>query len=197
MDEDEGRQGRKLYVEIAELWPSGYMDNLGIKEAIYRSKERKRAMYNRQKARSEERVKRKNLALAMRVDESNLNAQARSAQERPAIDSLTPVNVLLDKQITGQPVSDSGNHCGSKHHEKIRGDSSLATEDGINNAKKKGRPDSERGDVYVHPVMLPQQDSKEKHKRHKHSDDDASMNKLPKSKFPSPSLRVVTNPADY
>ncbi|KAH7663709.1 ubinuclein protein [Dioscorea alata] len=186
MDEDKGRQSRKLYVEIADLWPSGYMDNLGIKEAIYRSKERKRAMYNRQKARFEERIKRKNLASAMRVDESNLNPQVRSGQERPAIDSSTPVNVLLDKQITSQSMSDSSNHCGSKHYEKMRGDSSLATEDGINNAKKKRRPDSERVDVYAHPVMLPQQDSNEKHRRHKHSDDDASMSKLPKSKFPSP-----------
>ncbi|THU65076.1 hypothetical protein C4D60_Mb01t33320 [Musa balbisiana] len=49
MDEDKGPQSRKLYVELAELWPSGYMDNVGIKDAIQRSKERKRAIYSQHK----------------------------------------------------------------------------------------------------------------------------------------------------
>ncbi|RRT54474.1 hypothetical protein GW17_00053320, partial [Ensete ventricosum] len=69
MDEDKGPQSRKLYVEVvfmlpdfyffiymfiptfqlAELWPSGSMDNVGIKDAIQRSKERKRAIYGQHK----------------------------------------------------------------------------------------------------------------------------------------------------
>lgn len=32
-------------MQLAELWPAGYMDNLGIKDAVYRAKERKRANY--------------------------------------------------------------------------------------------------------------------------------------------------------
>jgi hypothetical protein len=35
--------------QLAELWPQGYMDNVGIKDAIYRSKERKRLLYSQQK----------------------------------------------------------------------------------------------------------------------------------------------------
>jgi hypothetical protein len=35
--------------QLAELWPQGYMDNVGIKDAISRSKDRKRLLYNQQK----------------------------------------------------------------------------------------------------------------------------------------------------
>ncbi|CAK7354728.1 unnamed protein product [Dovyalis caffra] len=52
MDEDKGPQIRKLYVELAELWPNGAMDNQGIKNAIYRAKERRRKFYNNEKART-------------------------------------------------------------------------------------------------------------------------------------------------
>ncbi|KAJ6378054.1 hypothetical protein OIU78_028309 [Salix suchowensis] len=40
MDVDKGPQIRKLYVELAELWPNGAMDKHEIKNAIYRAKER-------------------------------------------------------------------------------------------------------------------------------------------------------------
>lgn len=49
MDEDKGPHIRKLYVELAELWPNGAMDNHGIKNAIYRAKERRRTFYNNEK----------------------------------------------------------------------------------------------------------------------------------------------------
>ncbi|OMO50361.1 hypothetical protein CCACVL1_30488 [Corchorus capsularis] len=49
LDEDAGPQIRKLYVELAQLWPNGLMDNHGIKRAICRAKERRKAIYNRHK----------------------------------------------------------------------------------------------------------------------------------------------------
>ncbi|KAF8404052.1 hypothetical protein HHK36_008929 [Tetracentron sinense] len=49
MDEDKGPQIRKLYVELAELWPNGAMDNHGIKNGICKAKERKRALNSRLK----------------------------------------------------------------------------------------------------------------------------------------------------
>ncbi|CAK9160361.1 unnamed protein product [Ilex paraguariensis] len=52
LDEDAGRQARKLYAELAKLWPSGFMDNHGIKRAICRAKDRKRAFYSRHKVSS-------------------------------------------------------------------------------------------------------------------------------------------------
>lgn len=36
-------------VQLAELWPIGFMDNRGIKRAICKAKERRRALYNRHK----------------------------------------------------------------------------------------------------------------------------------------------------
>ncbi|XVE86487.1 hypothetical protein DITRI_Ditri18aG0037900 [Diplodiscus trichospermus] len=49
MDEDRGPQIRKLYVELAELWPNGIMDNHGIKCAIRRAKERRKVGEDRRK----------------------------------------------------------------------------------------------------------------------------------------------------
>ncbi|CAM6127749.1 unnamed protein product [Calypogeia fissa] len=42
MDEHKGPQIRKLYIELAELWPNGWMDNHGIKNAVFRAKERRK-----------------------------------------------------------------------------------------------------------------------------------------------------------
>ncbi|XP_040944377.1 ubinuclein-1 isoform X4 [Gossypium hirsutum] len=49
LDEDAGAQIRKFYVELAQLWPDGMMNNHEIKHAICRAKERRRARYNRRK----------------------------------------------------------------------------------------------------------------------------------------------------
>ncbi|CAI8590593.1 unnamed protein product [Vicia faba] len=49
LDENAGPQIRKLYAELAELWPTGYMDNHGIKRGICRAKERRRASYTKNK----------------------------------------------------------------------------------------------------------------------------------------------------
>ncbi|XP_042427380.1 ubinuclein-1-like isoform X2 [Zingiber officinale] len=103
MDEDKGPQSRKLYLELAELWPNGYMDNIGIKDAIYRSKERKRALLQH-KARDEERIKRKKLASAIRAGESSPASQSRGSQEKtfPAIDTAAkylPTTKLVPNQV--------------------------------------------------------------------------------------------------
>ncbi|KAI5054606.1 hypothetical protein GOP47_0029751 [Adiantum capillus-veneris] len=42
LEENRGPQIRKLYGELAELWPDGWMDNNGIKHAVQRAKERKK-----------------------------------------------------------------------------------------------------------------------------------------------------------
>ncbi|CAM6021935.1 unnamed protein product [Sphagnum balticum] len=44
MDEHKGPQTRKLYIELAEIWPEGWMDNIGIKAAVSRAKERKKQL---------------------------------------------------------------------------------------------------------------------------------------------------------
>ncbi|URD72120.1 hypothetical protein MUK42_24028 [Musa troglodytarum] len=148
MDEDKGPQSRKLYVEIislslctqefdflplAELWPSGYMDNVGIKDAIQRSKERKRAICGQHKVHNEERIKRRKLASTVRVDETNPAVQLQARQEKPVpiVDAtarfLAPLEKLVCNQTaatTGRsmdciPPSNSGHHV-SKNPNKVR-----------------------------------------------------------------------------
>ncbi|KAK1324228.1 hypothetical protein QJS10_CPA02g00607 [Acorus calamus] len=93
MDEDKGPQVRKLYVELAELWPNGCMDNHRIKGAVYRAKERKRALYNAHKVREKERLKRRKMCAAARIEgTTNSSSQVNlttTDQTFPATDKLT------------------------------------------------------------------------------------------------------------
>ncbi|MCO5571449.1 hypothetical protein L7F22_025189 [Adiantum nelumboides] len=49
VDEDKGLHLKELYVELIKLWPKGWMDNMGIKLAVHRAKERRKLSF---KARS-------------------------------------------------------------------------------------------------------------------------------------------------
>ncbi|XP_072964294.1 ubinuclein-1 isoform X3 [Typha angustifolia] len=190
MDEDKGPQSRKLYVELAELWPHGYMDNVGIKDAIYRSKERRRALYRRHKVRDAERIKRKRLASAVKVEDSNQAAQVRAAHERPVIDYSGQVIVSPDKLITNQPLAsigkvvdpspplnDSAQYQGSKNIDKVKaGNSITAPDEGNRNAvdvkkKMKRKSESDLGEIQVHPAKIPSQHTMERQKSHKHTDE--------------------------
>ncbi|XP_074571515.1 ubinuclein-1-like isoform X2 [Curcuma longa] len=188
MDEDKGPQSRKLYLELAELWPNGYMDNIGIKDAIYRSKERKRALYRHHKARDEERIKRKKLASAMRADESNPASQSRGSQEKtfPAIDTAAkylPTTKLVPNQVISStstavdatpPYTDSIQPA-SKISDKARSaDVRTNTED----VKKKLRRkmESESSEPRVHPDKLPSQHAMDKQKSPKLADDTNASN---------------------
>ncbi|KAJ6798359.1 ubinuclein-1-like [Iris pallida] len=125
MDEDKGPQSRKLYVELAELWPNGCMDNYGIKDAIFRSKERKRARVYRHKARDEERIKRKKMALAIKTEEPSLTAQVQSGQEKRPMDLASQLQPMVspgrmpEPAQAALPLGDVG-YQGSKHHDKAR-----------------------------------------------------------------------------
>ncbi|ERN08754.1 hypothetical protein AMTRI_Chr11g99470 [Amborella trichopoda] len=93
MDEDKGPQIRKLYVELAELWPEGWMDNNGIKYAVCRAKERRKRLYGHGK--DGEKLRRKKISSAAVRVEENLgaaatNSQARSLQERPPSNQQQP-----------------------------------------------------------------------------------------------------------
>ncbi|XP_010270287.1 PREDICTED: ubinuclein-1-like isoform X3 [Nelumbo nucifera] len=112
MDEDKGPQIRKLYVELAELWPNGSMDNHGIKSAVCRAKERKRAMYSKHKIpfplhvlqtmyvqpikEDQEKIRRKKLSSTPRTEEivhgeTSTIAQPRFLQERLVYDPSSHV----------------------------------------------------------------------------------------------------------
>ncbi|KAG8633188.1 hypothetical protein MANES_18G082300v8 [Manihot esculenta] len=104
LDEDAGPQVRKLYVELAQLWPRGFMDNHGIKRAICRAKERRRSLYSRHKVhKDQEKIKRKKM-LAPRLDEiarveAGSVAQQQYVRERLPTDTGGPVLGLASKPV--------------------------------------------------------------------------------------------------
>lgn len=89
MDEDKGPQIRKLYVELAELWPSGLMDNHGIKNAVCRAKERKRELYGRHK---EEKIKRKRLSSTTPRADQIVSGETSSVAQQPR--SVVPLDKI-------------------------------------------------------------------------------------------------------
>ncbi|CAL4953385.1 unnamed protein product [Urochloa decumbens] len=167
MDEDKGPQSRKLYVELAELWPQGFMDNVGIKDAISRSKERKRLLHNQQKVRSEERMKRKRLAAAKLQD------------GYPVVMQSGVVPQIAQPPITN-PIAysapDYGQNQGLKSYERVREISSSAIPDDSNrNAgemkKKKRKPEYDPVDTQANLPKAPLQHGNEKQKTSKPSDE--------------------------
>ncbi|KAL9331042.1 hypothetical protein ACSQ67_000652 [Phaseolus vulgaris] len=101
LDENAGPQIRKLYYELAELWPTGYMDNHGIKRAICRSKERRRALHIKHKDREE--IKKK--LFAVRQDENaqfdaNPITWQQPMRERLATDSSSLNHDSVNKALS-------------------------------------------------------------------------------------------------
>ncbi|KAK8305583.1 hypothetical protein V6Z12_D03G073100 [Gossypium hirsutum] len=101
LDEDAGPQIRKLYVELAQLWPNGMMDNHEIKRAICREKERRKARYNRCK--EQEKVKGKKIVAlgleeSVRV-ESALSAQPQHTRERVKQEKLKGISSNAMEEI--------------------------------------------------------------------------------------------------
>ncbi|CAL9193495.1 unnamed protein product [Musa hybrid cultivar] len=170
MDEDKGPQSRKLYVELAELWPSGYMDDVGIKDAIQRSKERKRAIYSHNKVHNEERIKRRKLASTVRVAETNPAAQLQARQEKPVpiVDSTAQFLAPLEKlgcnrtaATTGRsmdcmPPTNSGHHV-SKKPNKVRAVKVSTNSEDTSKAsmKKLKKLEPELAETQVHSQKVP------------------------------------------
>ncbi|XVF61073.1 hypothetical protein PTKIN_Ptkin08bG0099800 [Pterospermum kingtungense] len=91
MDEDKGPQIRKLYVELAELWPNGIMDKHGIKSAIHRAKERKRALCEYDKVTRKKSAQK--MEVGVRGDASSIS-QLQVVQERHTSESSSHILAL-------------------------------------------------------------------------------------------------------
>ncbi|XP_043724876.1 ubinuclein-1-like isoform X3 [Telopea speciosissima] len=183
MDEDKGPQVRKLYVELAELWPNGCMDNHGVKNAICRSKERKRALYNRHKVQGK--IKKKKLSVPKTEEiirgEASSVAQPRIVQERLGSDSsghglMSPNRMISSMATSGQHLATSvrmptsstnGLSMDRPKQEKVKGttfmDDMRRADGALVKKKIKRKPESELGEVHLHPEKFSQV-RKEKHK---------------------------------
>ncbi|KAK9134970.1 hypothetical protein Syun_014300 [Stephania yunnanensis] len=199
MDEDRGPLIRKLYVELAELWPNGTMDNHGIKTAICRAKARKRALHSRLK--NQEKIKQQKLSSTPRPQEA---IHGEVQQERVVTDSgsqvltlpnrtasyPTPVTqhqVIASERIPSSSMNDSSLHQPKK--QKIKSSPSRFLDEARKamdrtflKDKVKWRPGSDAGSAHYHSEKLSLQHGKGKPKSYKRSSDDA---RRPSPQLPS------------
>lgn len=136
LDEDAGPQVRKLYTELAGLWPNGSMDNHGIKRAICRAKERKKALHNQHKDR--EKIKRKKLLTPKTEETHQGEASSTTVSQKLATD--TSNNKVVTNNTTNGPYI---------KQDKVKASSSGSADDarGIDGAiikkKVKRKPEQE------------------------------------------------------
>ncbi|KAI5589282.1 hypothetical protein BDE02_05G151900 [Populus trichocarpa] len=184
LDEDSGPQVRKLYVELAQLWPSGLMDNHGIKRAICRAKERRRVVYCRNK--DLEKMKSKKMLTLKQEEgvraESGLVAQPH-VQERVAMEMAGPVLALASKPVSNSaaasvrlPSPSANGLVVDKLKEKPKGSSSNSMDEskmGVDGAltkkKVKRKPEQELDETHLRSEKLHPQSSGERHKSLKHA----------------------------
>ncbi|KAG6514371.1 hypothetical protein ZIOFF_024724 [Zingiber officinale] len=72
-------------VSLQNYGLSGYMDNVRLKDAIYRAKGRRSALYRQHKARSEEKSKRQKLASTTGAEKLNPTAQVLTGRKKASI----------------------------------------------------------------------------------------------------------------
>ncbi|CAM8877646.1 unnamed protein product [Rhodiola kirilowii] len=164
LEEDSGSQIRKLYAELAQLWPSGSMDNHGIKRGICRSKDRKRALLQQEK--DSEQIGKKKLSTTKPADKgkSGMSSTAQRQQPQPSereisdpghhdtsfSNNLAPVSTLALEA----PRANASTHEKLKKEKLKANVNSDFVDDGrapIVKKKLKHMPEVESGKVHIRP----------------------------------------------
>ncbi|KAF5467908.1 hypothetical protein F2P56_012112 [Juglans regia] len=180
LDEDAGPQIRKLYAELAGLWPVGFMDNHGIKRAICKAKERRRALHSRHK--DQEKIRRKKM-LGPRIEETvraegNSIVQPQSMRERISSETGSHGLTSADRPVSSstaavrmQSPSTNGPLILDRiKQEKLKGTSSNSLDDarvsdgGMIKKKVKRKPELDLNETHYRPEKLPSQTGEERHK---------------------------------
>ncbi|KAI3821310.1 hypothetical protein L1987_08874 [Smallanthus sonchifolius] len=154
LDEDAGPQVRKLYAELAELWPKGCMDNHGIKRAICRSKDRRKALHSRK---DQENMKRKKIVTpktdAVTVDTGSMG----QVQHTPdKLDSGAPMRLISSTMAaanaaTARPPALATD---KPKQEKLKGNVNNQSTTMVSEVMKKiakKKPEVELHDVQIRP----------------------------------------------
>ncbi|CAN4081318.1 unnamed protein product [Withania somnifera] len=181
LDEDAGPQVRKLYAELAGCWPNGFMDNHGIKRAICRAKDRRRALHARRK--DGEKIRRSKLLATKVEDNSRVDtgsiAQTVHIQEKIVVDhsststnkpvsSTATVNTSARMAVFLPNVSDVDRI----KQEKLKRVSGSSVDprgaDAVAKKKIKRKHESELGDSQFHSEKLTSSQAEEKNKTNKH-----------------------------
>ncbi|KAM3305883.1 ubinuclein-1 [Capsicum chacoense] len=182
LDEDAGPQIRKLYAELAGYWPNGFMDNHGIKRAICRAKDRRRAVHARRK--DGEKIRRNKLVATKLEDTSRADAgpiaQSVLSQEKIVVDhSSTSTNKAVSSTASVNvssriPVSlANGSDVDRLKLEKLKAVSGSSVDprgiDAVPKKKIKRKQESESGDSQLHSEKLTSAQTEEKNKTNKHT----------------------------
>uniref|UniRef100_A0ACD5TLJ4 Uncharacterized protein n=1 Tax=Avena sativa TaxID=4498 RepID=A0ACD5TLJ4_AVESA len=184
MDEDKGPQSRKLYVELADLWPQGYMDKVEIRDAISRSKQRRNLLYRQCKVRNEERMKRRRLAAAAKLRDGNpVEAQYTMAQQVIQF-PIKDTNPSMASTHTVYPVINYGHNQVSRIADKV-GEMSVA---GVSDGNRSSSADIKRRklgpdavDLQANPPKAPQRHGSEKQRPPKRADEAKAGTSLPQT----------------
>ncbi|XP_050364661.1 ubinuclein-1-like isoform X3 [Argentina anserina] len=176
LDEDIGPQIRKLYAELAALWPSGLMDNHGIKSAICRAKDRRRERYSQNK--DQEKMRRKKM-LTPKVEES-VRVEASSVPQqlymRERLATEPGSHGSGNKPVSGTtaavriPSPINGPSFDRLKQEKLKGSASNSPDDtrvgdgAMIKKKVKRKPEQELDETRIRPDKLPSQQGDERQK---------------------------------
>ncbi|XP_010459876.1 PREDICTED: uncharacterized protein LOC104740856 [Camelina sativa] len=118
-EEDQGPPIRKLYANLAELWPNRLMDNHGIKRAICRAKERQKALFgNLGKEMDQTKMKKSRKQLVPKTDWTAQPNTESVAQRQQSGEKMTgDPNATSTSLVTSQTMVDRSN----QQHERLKG----------------------------------------------------------------------------
>ncbi|CAI9115497.1 OLC1v1016413C3 [Oldenlandia corymbosa var. corymbosa] len=179
LEEDAGPQVRKLYAELSAMWPNGFMDNHGIKRAICRAKDRRRALNSRQK--DSEKIKRKKM-LAQKSETGQEEANPLGQPHPPQkLVSDSGDHILVNKSTSSKsftaasvrmPVSfPNGSNVDHPKQERVKGSASnfsdIRSSETLQSKKKKRKSAESEGATHVRPEKISSVQGDGKVKTHK------------------------------
>ncbi|KAJ9566921.1 hypothetical protein OSB04_002887 [Centaurea solstitialis] len=158
LEEDAGPQVRRLYAELAEMWPKGLMDNHGIKRAICRAKDRRKALHRRKE---QEKLKRKKL-LAPKTETLTVDGGG-SVQHAP------PDKVVSDSSVAVRSISNTIAAAEKPKQEKLKNPQNETTASEVlvkKKVKRKAEGESDDGQIR-HEKSTSSAQGEERRKSHK------------------------------
>ncbi|KAG2254952.1 hypothetical protein Bca52824_085088 [Brassica carinata] len=163
LDEDSGPQIRKLYANLAELWPNRLMDNHGIKRAICRAKERRRALHANLGKEMCDHSSVLFLTAGSREDEEETDTIGTKSESTACPDKASGVgdkttgvvpSATTTSLVHTQPTVDKSRDKSKQKHEKLKGSSSSSDPSG---EAKAARRKKEKSVEDSHPPTVKQQ----------------------------------------
>ncbi|KAK4429615.1 Ubinuclein-1 [Sesamum alatum] len=184
LEEDSGPPVRRLYEELAALWPSGVMDTDGIKRAIYKAKDRRRALSGRRK--DQEKMKKKKV-LASKAENTIRGEAVNVNPALPVHDKLLAGPCDQGPPLTSKPVLSAAvtpaarfpvpfanaPNVDKPKQERVRGSSSsnpvdAVPTDVVPKKKVKRKPNSETVEAQFRLDKLEVSQVEERQRHHKH-----------------------------